>query len=250
MQQADGDFEEQLRAAKKRTEEFNQSVHQARRQEAEALQLLERERRAWTASFEEKNVLIEQLERELACTVDALARSPPSAPRSEVSIQTVEHDRTALKPHDYIYNRKPSSAVQQINFPSQASFLNGYSPLVVSPSGSGGRPEPLAQSGDEHRDAALEAENVRLSELVRDLEQAIDKVKNAWRESDTKLSFRTSQVRALLAFIAFLNHTFLLLRCENWSRQYMSWKKTNSGSKATPRNLAISCGGCRRHVRS
>ncbi len=62
----------QIQIAKKRAEEFSKSLLEARRQEASALKALEDEREKWSQSFEEKSVMIEQLERELEATVSAL----------------------------------------------------------------------------------------------------------------------------------------------------------------------------------
>lgn len=62
----------QIREAKSRAELFSKSLQDARAQEAIALKLLEQERERWTHSFEEKSILIEQLERELTSTVEAL----------------------------------------------------------------------------------------------------------------------------------------------------------------------------------
>jgi hypothetical protein len=55
----------QIQEAKSRAELFAKSLQDARAQEAIALKLLEEERERWTHSFEEKSILIEQLEREL-----------------------------------------------------------------------------------------------------------------------------------------------------------------------------------------
>ena len=62
----------QIKEAKSRAEQFSKSLQDAREQEAIALRLLEQERERWTHSFEEKSILIEQLERELTSTVEAL----------------------------------------------------------------------------------------------------------------------------------------------------------------------------------
>jgi hypothetical protein len=62
----------QIKEAKSRAELFSKSLHEARAQEAVALKLLEQERERWAHSFEEKSILIEQLERELTSTVEAL----------------------------------------------------------------------------------------------------------------------------------------------------------------------------------
>jgi hypothetical protein len=61
-------FENQYKKTKERAEMFASSLYKAREQE----ELFEEERQQWVHSFEEKSAIIEQLERELTSTVDAL----------------------------------------------------------------------------------------------------------------------------------------------------------------------------------
>lgn len=65
-------LDNQIKEAKSRAELFSKSLHDARTQEAIALKILEEERERWAHSFEEKSIMIEQLERELTFTVEAL----------------------------------------------------------------------------------------------------------------------------------------------------------------------------------
>ena len=60
--------EYQLKEARERVHVFSSSLDKAREQEG----LFEEERQKWVLSFEEKSIMIEQLERELTSTVDAL----------------------------------------------------------------------------------------------------------------------------------------------------------------------------------
>ena len=60
--------EYQLKEARERAHVFSSSLDKAREQEG----LFEEERQKWVLSFEEKSIMIEQLERELTSTVDAL----------------------------------------------------------------------------------------------------------------------------------------------------------------------------------
>jgi chromosome segregation ATPase len=60
--------ETQIREARERAETFATSLKKAREQEA----VFEDERQKWVQSFEEKSIVIEQLERELESTVNAL----------------------------------------------------------------------------------------------------------------------------------------------------------------------------------
>ena len=72
-------FDKQMREAKIRADLFSKSLHDAREQEASALKALEEERSKWKQSFEEKSMMIEQLERELTSTVESLDRHKSSA---------------------------------------------------------------------------------------------------------------------------------------------------------------------------
>jgi hypothetical protein len=65
-------LEHQIKEARTRAELFSKSLQDAREQEAIALKVLEQERERWAHSFEEKSIMIEQLERELTSTVEAL----------------------------------------------------------------------------------------------------------------------------------------------------------------------------------
>ena len=65
-------LDSQIKEAKTRAELFSKSLNDARAQEAIALKILEEERERWAHSFEEKSIMIEQLERELTSTVEAL----------------------------------------------------------------------------------------------------------------------------------------------------------------------------------
>lgn len=77
-------LDNQIREAKTRAELFSKSLQDARAQEAIALKILEQERERWAHSFEEKSIMIEQLERELTSTVEALdvERSTDKLPRA------------------------------------------------------------------------------------------------------------------------------------------------------------------------
>ena len=77
-------IDEQIRKAKQRAEDFHKSLTRARTQEQEVIEnfereklnldnersILEKERLKWAKSLEEKNLVVQQLERELAATLD------------------------------------------------------------------------------------------------------------------------------------------------------------------------------------
>ena len=69
------DLESQIQQALQQAELFSKSLESARLQEAKALQTLENERVKWSQDSEEKSIYIDQLQRELEATVDALHSS-------------------------------------------------------------------------------------------------------------------------------------------------------------------------------
>jgi hypothetical protein len=69
---SDKTLEEQILEARRRAEIFSRSLSEARQQEALALKILEGERLKWTQTYEDKSVIISELERELSSTVDQL----------------------------------------------------------------------------------------------------------------------------------------------------------------------------------
>ncbi len=68
----DENLDEQIRLAKKRAEEYNNTLNEARKRDFESINFLENQKKLWAESFEEKNAMIEQLERELTSAVDEL----------------------------------------------------------------------------------------------------------------------------------------------------------------------------------
>lgn len=70
-------LDDQIAEAKKRALLYSQSLKDARDKEAKAMKTLEQERDKWAHSFEQKTVMIEQLERELHSAVETLERQRP-----------------------------------------------------------------------------------------------------------------------------------------------------------------------------
>jgi len=68
----DRSMEIQMSEAKRKAELYSRSLLQAREQEAGALKALEQERRKWSQSFEEKSLMVNQLERELQAAIDTI----------------------------------------------------------------------------------------------------------------------------------------------------------------------------------
>jgi predicted RNase H-like nuclease (RuvC/YqgF family) len=127
-------LEAQIQEARLRAELFTKSLHDARNQENVSLKTLEEERSRWTKSFEEKSTLIDQLERELSFTVDAL-HSLPRPPSDFVpgpfvmdrNGNTAHHQSPPRRTTEYDHN---SSRVSYIfpAAPPNPFVLNGSTP--------------------------------------------------------------------------------------------------------------------------
>jgi hypothetical protein len=175
--------------------------------------------------------MIEQLQRELACTVDALSRSSQEGVHSPQGGQGGQGqgqrggDASSYN-SDLGSTRASEPAPQRYDAPPPSARNPGYAQAPPPPAASTTRAmeysypstsrpalpavanAPVyANTGEEYshmhtnqtgystaEDPTLMAENERLACIVQDLEATIDKLKNAWRESDTKLHFRTQQV--------------------------------------------------------
>ncbi len=131
----------QIQEARQRAELFSKSLQEARQQENIALKILEEERARWTHSFQEKSVMIEQLERELNSTVDALHVERLSSSDYQSSHQpqhTHQHhqDQDQHYSHPYLHQTYSnpdsfsprSTAVSQSQ---QAATMFEYSPLDI-----------------------------------------------------------------------------------------------------------------------
>lgn len=184
--------------------------------------------------------MIEQLERELACTVDALARNPQGEEEMGTIRRSVDNfsrndaERVTQPPaRGEAFGREagsPRKPVVQGEYPVTAAMTDPFRLQKHPVEAEAYFSAPVEHTSDPYRarvpaspagttphhaslrESALREENERLSGLVQDLDSAIEKVKNAWRESDTKLSFRTSQVspsrhRASLLTIGPTLHT-------------------------------------------
>ena len=127
----------QIKEAKSRAEQFSKSLQDAREQEAIALRLLEQERERWTHSFEEKSILIEQLERELTSTVEALdvERSTDKFSRSNFAYTGSINATNTIHETTKLNNLPRSSDIREINYNEMnksmhdiISDVNNYQP--------------------------------------------------------------------------------------------------------------------------
>lgn len=166
--------------------------------ESDAVRLLDEERKRWIKSFEEKSALVEQLERELGHTMTALVSL------SEKNCDNVEfeqgNDLTFSDRNKYIsVSYKPAEAIRYYS----ESNLEDHSVLVTSDVISNSNQSLVFQTGTQSKNNSasnsehvvdFRAENVQLRGLISELENSLDKVKNAWRESEAKLNIALNQV--------------------------------------------------------
>lgn len=200
------DLETQIRLARERAENFASSLNKAREQDNK----FEEERQKWMQSFEEKSILVEQLERELAATVDALNREKEEKLEFQRQIDqpkpllTVAPSSNPFPSQDHWANEGPRRVPVQLPM----SSTNGSSTVIDHDDQSANRRvlELLKQSQDETAQVRRELSSVRserdrlidqlsvmkrqIERLTQDREELLVSIKN----TDSKLKFRAEQV--------------------------------------------------------
>ena len=157
-------FENQFKKTKERAEMFASSLYKAREQE----ELFEEERQKWVDSFEEKSVIIEQLERELTSTVDALnqEKRERTVLQKELVDTTWDNSQyanlrdTKLNPETSTGRNDKMNSRQNYPLPTKSNFRHEQGEDVEK---SGRRVlELLQQSQDETNRAKKEIVSIRL----------------------------------------------------------------------------------------
>lgn len=100
--------EAQIEEAKRRAYSYAQTTKGARESEAYRNKSLGEERERWARSFEEKSVMIEQLERELQSAVDALEVQRQQSQRSGNSTLIMDDDRINSEFKKLLQSQSPS----------------------------------------------------------------------------------------------------------------------------------------------
>lgn len=214
-------LEFEIREARLRAELFTRSLQEARNQENLSLKTLEEERSRWTKTFEEKTTLIDQLERELSHTVEALQTLPqnaerhdgllpPTPPRAHRLSNTILENGNL---HDNRFAGHENNAQNQFISPRNGNSSLVYEANEVQPLRTSHEFDEMARlirklqeenisltsqldkakydsNIKKHKIDQLEADIRRLEEDKR-LQQA------AIRDYDGKLSFRMQQVCSL-----------------------------------------------------
>lgn len=181
-------LEQQIQEARNRAEAFSKSLNEARQQEALALKILEDERSRWTQSFEEKSTMIEQLERELTVTVDALNHdkyqdmATPSRrrPAEEIDPNRAYHIRGVenLRERQFDYRDDGYGSVQTQLLQAREELQKAY--------------EVIDQLRSNESRQAIEFHD--LSGKLNESDEDKRHLQLLLRDMEGKLEFRTSQV--------------------------------------------------------
>jgi chromosome segregation ATPase len=189
-----GSLDFQIREAKRRAEDFSRSLQNSRKEEDESMRLVEEERRRWAVSYEEKTVMIEQLQRELAVTVEALnmergsdrkaslkgveSSAPPAPPRSRNNLNTTFQKTTT---NNFLTGRG-SAAHHTREVPVTIDYAERYHQASAE------------INSLKQQLASCHLVEGNLKNDVAHLNVELEHAKNAWRDSEGKLQFRSNQV--------------------------------------------------------
>lgn len=170
---------ERIAEARERAEGFS-ARHAPQPQPSESVRLIERERERWTKLYHEKAVIIEQLERELGSTVDALSRREGAASLSF----SVASDRSVSNSIDVL---NFSEALRRENSSVKAS----YSQVVDEKA----RVEADRARAEEQA-RALRLDNAALRQELQDLADKHERAQRRWEEERAELSRAVASLQA------------------------------------------------------
>jgi chromosome segregation ATPase len=199
--------EAQIREARERADMFASSLNKAKEQEG----YFEEERQKWVLSFEEKSSMIEQLERELTSTVDALNHEKQGKSIAQKDLMQSTADNSVLSHSRESTNMRRSLITGHVDksnarheYPERSSFRHDH----TSEADASSRRvlELLQQSQEEttqvRRDLSImRVERDRLSDQVtvmkRQMERIIDEkeqLSKSLKNSENRMLFRDKQV--------------------------------------------------------
>jgi hypothetical protein len=211
----DNMLEMQIREARYRAEEFTKSLLESRERENMAMKLLEAERAQWARAYEEKNVIIEQLERELTSTVATLSSVADSYPMTQAQQRNSDSAIFGGK-----LNHIPKTNETVAN--NDQSFLNHQAEQIKSLT------EQLKQRELYHeaqmneymrhinslQEQQIEQENFYVSEMkemeldlkgvraeMQGLNEEVELLRSYRRDAEGKLQFRLDQVFNYYSYI-------------------------------------------------
>lgn len=187
----------QLKEARELVDVFSSSLNKAREQEG----LFEEERLKWVLSFEEKSIMIEQLERELTSTVDALNQEKEEKIMVQKELVKTTLDITNLS------QSMDSGIIPKIYLPTENSSLKVRPEYTAEISASNRRVlELLQQSQGETSHARGELSKIRIDRdrladqataMKRQMDCIIeerDYLAKSIKNNASKLNFRNDQV--------------------------------------------------------
>jgi chromosome segregation ATPase len=199
-------LDQQIKEARKRAEEFSQNIQKTRNTENETMRNAEEERRKWAASYEEKTVMIEQLQRELASTVEALnhERKHEKSSRS-VSVTGIENSvssnqRFLNSKHIPIGSSRYSSHVPILPPPPPFSSAAAAPPEGERDGVGNDVKSGHSSSSSHHHPSHLNISQTMENNLRREitnLKIELEQTKSAWKDSETKINFYLSQIQHL-----------------------------------------------------
>jgi chromosome segregation ATPase len=180
---------QQIEEARKRAEEFSKNIQKTRNTEYETMRNAEEERKKWAASYEEKTVMIEQLQRELASTVEALNHERKHKKSFQTSVlgnvTGIEHSLS----HQRFMNSKHIPTMGSSRSPAPPP----PPPSVPAPEGDGTK---VSLPPVSHLNISQTIEN-NLRREITNLKIELEQTKNAWKDSETKITFYLSQIKQL-----------------------------------------------------
>lgn len=215
-------LDDQIQEAKRKAQLYAQSLKGAREHEASTSRAYEEERLRWVRTFEEKNVAIDQLERELQSAVDALELERVHARNTQSNLhlttdQVHQDLNTLMKPNTMSFSPNRSNG-SPLGPRSPARPLNGSSRPMPTTNLYDTLPAPhqqpyevwnnllsqyqeqLQQCRDEIDSLNYEKKEFmnKILELTQEMTLTIDEreqLKIANADLEGKLQFRTTQVR-------------------------------------------------------
>jgi hypothetical protein len=189
-------IDDKIREARKCASDFSEILQSTKKKDAETMELIENDRNHWIESYEEKAVMIEQLQRELSSTVEALQveRNHSKQLFSEETHHPIQTETKSFVRNTTATNQTPKAeSIDYSNRDFSSKQLTRVNDDVVLLNQ---LLQEARMDGDTQREKLVES-NLRQDELSYQMEamrREMDRAKQAWREVDGKLQFRNSQV--------------------------------------------------------
>jgi hypothetical protein len=190
-------LDQQIKDARRRAEEFSQKIQKTREEEEETIKYANEERKKWAVSYEEKTVMIEQLQRELASTVEAL-NVERKADRYHAPLPLPHQPPPSRGPHHQLSTQdRPTN--NHLNYRS-----NTHHHHTTHSSSDWIPPPPLPMNNNTTHHLSAPPSSALSATIESDLRHEITKLKSeneqtkrAWKDSEAKIHFYLSQIKQL-----------------------------------------------------